>query len=122
MEMAAGLGFRSDGSDIEVRYENPDWSLPAGVDGNLTIAVNGHNYPLAITDNTNTQVTAVITNDQLNAIVIDMNAASAMTVTAGSAQPISVSLNGSNVVMTAFLTCAGLPSPTGATGGANPFK
>jgi hypothetical protein len=69
-------------------------------------------------------ISAVVTNDMLLAIAGDMNKAASMTVTVGNAGPVTVSLNGSNVVMTAFLTCANIQPPTGTNGGpgSNPFQ
>jgi hypothetical protein len=116
----ADFAFRVDNDDNEIRYGNDNWSLPANVSGTIDITVGTHNYALDIVDNTNTQVTAVITDDQLSAITTDMNTASSMTVKAGSGPATQVSLDGSNQVITAFLTCANKPQP-GSTGGTNPF-
>lgn len=116
-----GLLFRADNNDIEIRYINNAWSLPADVTGNLKLAVDQNSYVLPITDNTNTMVIATITQDQLEKIVADMNKASSMQLTPGSGQPVTISLAGSNTAITAFLTCAGIAQP-GNTGGANPFQ
>jgi hypothetical protein len=88
----------------------------------LTIKVNGKTYPLDITANTDTMVDAVISTVQLQALIADMNKADSLTVIAGSGAPVIVSLNGSNVAISAYLTCANISAPTGDTpAGANPF-
>jgi hypothetical protein len=117
---SANFGIRADDSDVEIRYGNDSWSLPDNVTGILDIKINSHDYPLDVSANTNNQVTAAITDDQLQKLVNDMNVSSSMTVKAGSGPGENVSLDGSNAVITAFLTCAGKPQP-GSTGGTNPF-
>ncbi|MBU6448950.1 MAG: hypothetical protein KGQ26_04915 [Rhodospirillales bacterium] len=120
-DLKDGLIFRADNTDIEIRYSDDSWSLPANVSGNLALAVNGNNYVLPITANTNTQVMAVISQDQLEEMVADMNKAGSMQLTPGSGNPVTISLDGSNIAITAFLTCAGISQP-GNTGGENPFQ
>lgn len=118
-----GFLLRTDNTDNEVRYANKKWSLPADVSGQLTIKVNGNSYPLNITANTDTMVDAEISTDQLRALIGDMNKAASLTVIAGSAAPVSISLSGSNVAISAYLTCANIPAPTGdAPAGENPFQ
>ncbi len=121
MDMRDGFALRSDGNDIEVRYFNHSWSLPSNVSGNLKLAVNGNSYVMPISDNTNIMVMAAITQDQLEKIVSDMNKASSMQLTPGSGSAVTISLNGSNQAVTAFLTCSGFNQP-GSTGGENPFS
>ncbi len=116
----AGFAIRADDNDVEIRYQNASWSLPDNVTGVIDLKIQTDDFPLQISDNTNNQVTAVITDDQLSKIVADMNKAASMTVAAGSGPPTAVSLDGSNVAITAFLTCAGKDQP-GSTGGSNPF-
>ena len=113
--------LRSDQNDLEVRYSDHSWSLPADVIGDLKLAINGTSYVLPITANTNITVSATVSQDQLEQIVEDMNKATSISVTAGSARAAQISLTGSNPVVTAFLTCAGINQP-GNTGGANPFQ
>jgi fructose-specific component phosphotransferase system IIB-like protein len=66
-------------------------------------------------------VAATVSDAQLLSVVADMNKAGSMSVIAGSAAPIDVSLNGSNTVLTAFLTCANIQAPN-LGGGTNPFS
>lgn len=113
--------LRADNNDIEVRYMDDSWSLPAKVMGTLDIAVNGNNYPLPITNNTNDMVIATISQDQLAQIVGDMNKSASLTVKAGSGPAATISLSGSNEAVTAFLTCANI-GPPGNKGGSNPFQ
>ncbi len=117
-----GFGLRiDDQGNIDIRYSNDSWSLPANVTGNLKISVNGHKYSYAIQGNTSTTVDAPLTQDQLTSLVTDMEIASSMQVTAGSGAPASIPLDGSKASLTALLTCAGIQNPTNNTGGANPF-
>lgn len=121
MDIADHFYIRADSNDLELRYEDDSWSLPANVTGNLKIDVNNDKFVLPISGNTNTMVIAVITQDQLQKIVGDMNNVSSMQLTPGAGQPITLSLNGSNQAVTALLTCANISQP-GNTGGANPFQ
>ena len=122
MQVVANFFLRTDDSgDIDVRLANPSWSLPSNITGQITVAVNGHTYNYPISSNTASMVDASITSDQLEALVKDMEIAGAMEVTAGHAAPLSVSLDGSNVALTAFMTCSQMPNPTNNTGGTNPF-
>jgi hypothetical protein len=117
-----GLAFRTDETDTEIRLVNDKWSLPANVTGSLTLKVNGKTYTFDITGNQDRSIAATISVDQLQSIVADMNKASSMIVIAGSATPITVSLDGSNAVISAYLTCANISPPSGETpAGANPF-
>lgn len=117
-----GFGLRTDDTDNEVRYSDKSWSLPAGVTGTLAIKVNGKTYNLDITSNTDSMVAAEILTDQLQALVGEMNKASSMSVIAGTAAPATISLDGSNTVVAAYLTCANISPPSGETpAGANPF-
>ena len=120
-ELANHFFIRADSNDIEIRYSDSSWSLPANVTGTMNLAVNGDSYPLPITDNTNDMVIATISQDQLQKIVADMNKAGSMAVTPGSGSATTISLSGSNQAVTAFLTCAGISQP-GNTGGSNPFQ
>jgi hypothetical protein len=115
------LMLRSDNNDIEVRYANDSWSLPNGVSGAIDLKVNGNDYNLPIGYNTNTVVSSIITQDQLEKLAGDMNKSSTLSLTAGSSPTVAISLSGSNAAITAFLTCSGFSQP-GNTGGANPFK
>ncbi|HEY1856404.1 hypothetical protein [Acidocella sp.] len=121
MEPSAKFFIRVDNTDIEFRLANDSWSLPAGVTGTLEVDVNGKKYPLDITSNTSTMVSATVGQDVFLKIVGDMNKASSMSVIAGSAAPVQVPLDGSNTVMNAFLTCANIHAPSQG-GGTNPFQ
>lgn len=113
--------LRASTDDIEVRFADDSWSLPAAVKGALAVDVGTYHAALDISYNTSSMVMAVITPEQLQAMVAAMDKAGSMTVTAGKAAPITISLNGSNKATTAFLTCAGIRAP-GEGGGANPFQ
>ena len=65
---------------------------------------------------------AEIDLDAFHKLVAAMDKAGSMTVTVGKAGPVTVSLNGSTVVVRAFETCAGIPANTSAPKGANPFN
>jgi hypothetical protein len=120
IEPSAKFAIRADDTDVEFRLGNDSWSLPAGVTGTLELDVNGHKYAIDISGNTSTMVDAPVADGQLLKIVTDMNTANSMTVIAGTASPVQVSLNGSTTVLTAFLTCAGIQAPNKS--GANPFQ
>lgn len=122
LDASKGFGIRVDNTgDLEFRLANPSWSLPSDVTGSLAFAVNGHNYSIDITGNTSNAVSASVTQDQLIPIITDMEKATSMSVKAGSASQIQIPLDGTTAVLTAFLTCAGIQTPTPNTGGANPF-
>lgn len=108
--------------DTEVRLSDDSWSLPANASGTIDFTVNGHNYSYPATAMSSTMVDATITQDQLTTLVGDMETASSMQVKAGSAAPTTIPLDGSQVVLTAFMTCAGIPNPSANTGGSNPFS
>lgn len=107
--------------DIDFRLGNNSWSLPANVKGVIKVDVNKHIYTYQISGNQVSMVNASITQDQLTALAGDMEAASSMQVQAGSATPVNIPLDGSNLALTAFLTCADIPNPSKNTGGSNPF-
>ncbi|MGB8277355.1 MAG: hypothetical protein WCF20_05405 [Methylovirgula sp.] len=115
------LAFRASTSDIEVRFSDNSWSLPADVAGTLVVDVGAYHVALDISANTNNVVAAVVTPEQLQSMIAAMGKAKSMTVTAGKAAPATMSLSASKTVTTAFLTCAGISAP-GEGGGANPFK
>jgi len=120
---ASGKAFaiRASETDIEVRFSDDSWSLPAGVTGTLAVAVGSYQAAFDISDNTNDMVIAEVTLPQLQSLIAAMDKAGSMTVTPGKSASIAVSLNGSNTATTAFLTCAGFTAP-GEGGGANPFQ
>ena len=106
----------------EVQLSNSSWALPLGVTGTISVNVNGHQYVYAISWNKSSMVSADITRDQLTSLVADMETASSMQVTAGSASPITISLTGSQPALAAMMDCAGLPNPVQSTGASNPFS
>jgi hypothetical protein len=115
------LALRTDQNDNELRYGNSAWSLPAAVTGSIEVAVNGHSYTYAITANSNTDVSATLSDGDLQTLVADTNVAASMTVKEGSSQAATVPLDGSKTAVTAYLTCANISQP-GSTGGVNPFQ
>jgi len=70
------------------------------------IDVGAYHAALDISANTNNMVAAVITPEQLQSMLAAMDKATSMTGTTGKAASTRVPLNGSNRVITAFLTCA----------------
>ena len=66
-------------------------------------------------------VAAIISKKTLQSMIAVMDKAASMTVTPGKGAPVVISLNGSNKVTTAFLTCAGIRAK-GEGAGADPFK
>lgn len=116
-----GLGLRSDGTTVEIRYVNTSWSLPDGVTGSISIAVDGTTYGFAIVSNTDTMVNAQVDADKVQPILDSMGKAASMVLTAGKAAPVTISLAGSMKALNAFRTCAGIGgSAPGA--GSNPFQ
>lgn len=116
------FGFRADDQgNIDIRMQDSDWSLPANASGNIKVSVNGHSYAYPGIGMSASEIDASITQDQLTALVGDMEIASSMQVTVGSSAPTTIPLDGSQVVLTAFMTCAGINNPSKNTGGSNPF-
>lgn len=107
---------------LDIRAEDPSWSLPADASGNIAITVNGHNYTYPASAMTAQMIHAVVTQGQLSSLVGDMETAKSMQVKIGSAKPTTISLDGSQLILTAFMTCAGLQNPSKNTGGSNPFS
>lgn len=122
-DSSPSLGFRADDQrNIDIRMQDSDWSLPANAAGNIKISVNGHSYAYPGSAMSASVIDASITQDQLTALVGDMEIASSMQVTVGSSASTTVPLDGSQVVLTAFMTCAGIDNPSQNTGGSNPFS
>lgn len=113
--------IRADENDVEIRLLDTHWSLPAGVTGKIHISVDKKSYDLDIGDNTSNMVMATISKETLQSLIGAMNNSGSMTVTPGDSAPQIVSLNGSNKVTTAFLTCAGIRAK-GEGAGSDPFK
>jgi len=121
IEPAQGFAIRADDTDIEIRLVNDKWSLPANIAGTLVADIDGHDYPLDISSNSSNMVAAIISKKTLQSMIAVMDKAASMTVTPGKGAPVVISLNGSNKVTTAFLTCAGIRAK-GEGAGADPFK
>jgi hypothetical protein len=118
---SSGLGIRSDGTTVQVRYSDTSWSLPDGVKGSIGIAVDGATYSFDIDDNTDTMVNAEIDTDKVQSMLDEMGKAGSMAITVGKAKPVTISLAGSMKVLNAFRTCAGIGGGS-AGGGGNPFQ
>jgi len=116
------IAIRTDDTDIEVRYLNSSWSLPANVGGKFELAVDGRTFSFEITSNTNDQVTAVLTTAQLSSLVSGMSGASSKPIVAANGAPQTASLAGSGPVLSAFITCAGIFEPTIAGTGVDPMQ
>lgn len=118
-----GMGLRVDNQgDIDIRASNSSWSLPANASGNITVAVNGHTYSYPATAVSSTMIDASVTEAQLTSLVGDMETASTLQLKVGSSAPTAIPLDGSQVVLTAFMTCSGIQNPSQNTGGVNPFS
>ena len=115
------FGIRADVNSAEVRLIDEDWSLPTGVTGSLKIDVGAYHHEFDISGNTSAVVSAVADQDELLLLFAAMDNAGSMSVTAGSAKPLVVSLAGSTKATNAFRTCAGIRS-SGSGGGSNPFS
>jgi len=113
--------IRADEDDIEIRLLDTHWSLPSGVSGDIQVNIDNDTYDLTITDNTSNMVIFTISKKTLQSMIAAMNKAASMAVKPGDAAPHVVSLNGSNKVTTAFLTCAGIHAK-GEGAGSDPFK
>jgi hypothetical protein len=119
--VAAGFALRADNSGLQIRVINSKWSLPTGVNGAVRIDVGAFHKSFDIDDNTDNSVNAELSNDDALALFAAMDNAGIMSVTAGTAKAVAVSLVGSTKATNAFRTCAGLDS-SGPGGGVNPFK
>jgi hypothetical protein len=115
------FAIRADVASTEVRLIDEDWSLPAGVTGSLKIDVGAYHHEFNISGNTSAIVSAAAEKDELLLLFAATDKAGSMSVTAGSAKPLVVSLAGSTKATNAFRTCAGIRS-SGSGGGSNPFS
>jgi hypothetical protein len=113
--------IRADVDSTEVRLIDEDWSLPAGLTGSLKIDVGAYHQEFNIGANTDTLVSTGVDHDELLRLFAAMDNAGSMSVTAGSAKPLVISLAGSTKATNAFRTCAGIRS-SGSGGGSNPFS
>jgi hypothetical protein len=92
---AAGVALHADRDTVQFRVTNKKWSLPASVEGSVLIVIGEWNETLAISDNTEDTVSAEVTRAEILTLLTNMDKAATMTVTAGRAKPIPVSLTGS---------------------------
>jgi hypothetical protein len=114
------VAFRKDDNTFQLRVSDKDWSLPTGVNGQVTLTVGQWTHTFNIDDNTNDTVNAEIDTGLVDTMFGAMDNASTMVVKVGNAKPYDVSLLGSTVATNAFRTCAGFDSH-GNTAGSNPF-
>lgn len=98
---------------------NSEWSLPSGVKGTVILSIAGKDTALDIVSNTSVMVVAEMSKEQVLQMLDSMTKASSMIAKAGKDKPVTISLSGSNKVLSVFRTCAGLQGTSG--GGANPF-
>ena len=117
----ANVGFRASETGVELRVSNRSWSLPAGVEGEIVIAVSELKSTARIGANTEDSVAAAMAEEDYVPLFAAMTKAPAMTIAVGKAKAINVSLAGSAKVMNAFRTCAGIRG-NDHKGGENPFK
>lgn len=120
-ERVTGFALRASAEGIQLRLVNPSWSLPASVQGDVTIAVGDWKHSFSIDDNTSTMVNAEVAPDLAIAMFAAMDKARDMLVTVGHAKPTTVSLSGSTRATNAFRTCADLPGNVKSPG-SNPFE
>lgn len=118
---SSGLAFRHDANGTEARMINKSWSLPAGIEGTITIAAGTWNKTIPIRANTDTAVAAIVDDDDLSPMFAAIDRAATMTIKVGKAKPVVISLAGSTKATNAFRTCAGIKSTTRLPGG-NPFE
>jgi hypothetical protein len=116
------FAMRYDQNDIEFRLSNESWTLPANITGTLELDVNGSKYPLPVSFNTSTMISAIVSQDLLLSVIGDMQKTYSMAVIAGHAAPLPINLAGSAPVLNAFLTCADIPEPNNSGAGNNPFS
>lgn len=123
VHMQSHVGFRrsDDSEDVEFRAWNDGWSLPAGVEGSMTLQVGAVSKTYGINSNTDTMVAVVVPNDDVLAVFAAMDKAASMSVTIGKTKTTIVSLSGSTKATNAFRTCAGIRS-NAASPGSNPFQ
>ncbi|KAA5609686.1 hypothetical protein [Rhodovastum atsumiense] len=123
MHIKGSIAFRAGYSGTEVRVINSKWSLPSSVNGSINLSVGTFKKSFDITSNTDDMVVADVDEDDMIKLFSAMDAASAMVVTAGKAQPVSVSLAGSTKATNAFRTCARIGGkPKSADPEGNPFE
>lgn len=117
----SGVLLRADATSLELRVFDRSWSLPTGSRGTVRVALPGFDQTMPVIDNTATMVVMFLTPEDMAKLIDAMDRAPAMTVTAGSAKPIAVSLVGSTRATNAFRTCAGMKGGD-AGPGTNPFR
>ena len=118
---SGALLFRADGDTIEIRVSDKDWSLPANVEGMISLTVGDWRGVWPVSSNNSNQVSGIVTPEDAVAMFGAMDKAGTMTVAVGKAKPRTISLAGSTKVTNAFRTCAGIKGNDG-TAGANPFR
>lgn len=120
-EAQSNFALRADTNGVQLRLSNNSWSLPSGVTGQLEVKVGSYDQAFDIDDNTDTMVNAEVSQDQVGPLLNAIANGSIMTVIAGKAKPIDVSLAGSATALNAFRTCAGI-SGSAPGGGSDPFQ
>lgn len=85
------------------------------------IDVGAYHHEFNIGANTGTLISTGVDHDELLLLFAAMDNAGSMSVTAGSAKPLVISLAGSTKATNAFRTCAGIRN-SGSGGGSNPFS
>ena len=119
--LRSGFGLRADNDGVQLRVANAKWSLPAGVEGNVTVNVGDWKTTLNIGANTDVMVSAEVPYDMIAPMFAAMDNSSSMSIGVGKAKPFVVSLSGSTVTTNAFRTCAGIRG-NARSPGANPFQ
>ena len=119
--MKSGIAFRYDFDSMELRVVDKSWTLPSDVAGSLKLSVGDLVETYLIKGNTDTTVSAELTEAQYLKLFDKMNKAASMSISVGKAKPFAVSLTGSTRVMNAFRTCGSIKSDADG-GGGNPFK
>jgi hypothetical protein len=120
-DVTSGVALHADAGGVQLRIVNKDWSLPAGVHGNIIVSIGVWKEVLAIDDNADDMVNAEVPQDVLEAMFAAMDKSTSMSVAVGNAKPLLVSLSGSTRATNAFRTCAGIKGNV-ATPGSNPFQ
>ena len=113
--------LRSGWQGLEMRIADDSWSLPTNVEGKIQVRVGDLVLNAEVTNNTDTMISAEISEDDLKRLVAAMDKASTLSFTVGNARTRQVSLNGSSRATNAFLNCAGVRA-NNSPQGQNPFR
>ena len=104
----SNIGIRAYGGIVDIKIANEKWSLPASVDGAITVSIGEWNSAFAISQNDSTSVSIEIPQNVYPSMFEAMDKAKIMNIYFGNSRPFAVSLVGSTRATRAFQTCAGI--------------